>query len=311
MKETIAVVIVTYNRLGKLKKALASYDNQQRMPNHIIVVNNNSQDGTMEFLAEWESQSKEGVCHSVINLTENRGGAGGFRCGMQYALEHGADWIWIADDDAYLYDDTFTVLMQYIGSHDMTQVSCICGSVYTAGRIDIDHRRRACGHLVKLARKIPLKEYSKDEIKITETSYVGSCYKADALRLAGLPKEELFIYFDDTEHSHRVSKYGDIVLVPAIRILHDTGMASAFNPSALASWREYYLLRNHVFALKHYHTLTYFLYSFYKKMETYVIYLRTHRNKELLHMRLAAINDGQRAKLGIHPLYKPGYVINY
>ena len=309
MKETIAVVIVTYNRLGKLKKALASYDNQQRMPNHIIVVNNNSQDGTMEFLAEWESQSKEGACHSVINLTENRGGAGGFRCGMQFALEQGAEWIWIADDDAYPYDDAFNILCQYIENHDMSHVACICGAVHTAGHIDIDHRRRIKGPLIKLAQKVPIDEYSRKEILIHETSYVGSCYKAEALRLAGLPKEELFIYFDDTEHSHRVSAHGEIVLVPSIKICHDTGVALAYDPKALSSWREYYLLRNHVFALKNYHTLTYFLYSLYKKMETYVIYLRTHRNKELLRMRLAAIRDGQCGNLGIHPLYKPGFVI--
>ena len=47
----VAAVIVTYNRLEKLKNAIAAYENQLCKPTYIIVVNNASNDGTKEFLS--------------------------------------------------------------------------------------------------------------------------------------------------------------------------------------------------------------------------------------------------------------------
>ena len=53
----IGVVIVTYNRLEKLKIALKSYEKQSFKPQYILVVNNNSTDGTLEYLKEWKSKN--------------------------------------------------------------------------------------------------------------------------------------------------------------------------------------------------------------------------------------------------------------
>ena len=50
----ICVVIVTYNRIDKLKKSLKLYSNQEYLPSCIIVVNNNSTDGTKEYLDLWK-----------------------------------------------------------------------------------------------------------------------------------------------------------------------------------------------------------------------------------------------------------------
>ena len=52
----IDVVIVTYNRLGKLKRALTSYERQTRPFRNLVVVNNHSTDGTLEYLEAWRHQ---------------------------------------------------------------------------------------------------------------------------------------------------------------------------------------------------------------------------------------------------------------
>ena len=52
----VAVVVVTYNRLEKLKIALTHYEKQVLLPKYIIVINNNSIDGTDKYLAEWKNQ---------------------------------------------------------------------------------------------------------------------------------------------------------------------------------------------------------------------------------------------------------------
>ena len=73
----IGAVIVTFNRLEKLKKALQAYSEQTVQAKYIIVVNNASSDGTTEFLLEWKSDD-EGFEKVILNLPQNIGGSGGF-----------------------------------------------------------------------------------------------------------------------------------------------------------------------------------------------------------------------------------------
>ena len=64
----------------------------------IIVVNNNSSDGTYEYLQEIE---KNNEIVDVLNLDKNLGGSGGFSIGVKLAMEKTPqNWIFLADDDA-------------------------------------------------------------------------------------------------------------------------------------------------------------------------------------------------------------------
>ena len=63
----IGVVLVTFNRLNKLKIALESYNTQTYKPSYILVVNNNSTDGTTEYLEEWK-QTNQGYNKIVIRF---------------------------------------------------------------------------------------------------------------------------------------------------------------------------------------------------------------------------------------------------
>lgn len=308
-KPKIFVVLVTYNRLAKLKIALNSYEEQSWKPTHIIVVNNNSSDGTSEYLKEWESSPSLSK-HSVISSSQNLGGAGGFYLGMKKAVDLGAEWIWIADDDAYPANDALSILSKYIGNSKFSDVSCFCGTVFVgkSESIDTDHRRIQKKRIIRIPYHVPLSEYQKEIICIDEATYVGSCFKVGALNKAGLTNKDLFIYFDDTEHCHRIRKEGRILLIPNIKVFHDTASYQPPSPNVLATWRDYYLLRNHVYTLKHYHWITYIAYSLAKTVIAYKDYL-LNGNKELLAMMTTAINDGKNDRLGLHPVYKPGYEV--
>ena len=99
------VVIVTYNRIEHLKKSLELYTRQTKNPSRIIVVDNHSNDGTIDFLNSWESEVVKKKKKEVIYLPENLGGSGGFYLGKKKALELDVDWIMVADDDAYPNED--------------------------------------------------------------------------------------------------------------------------------------------------------------------------------------------------------------
>jgi rhamnopyranosyl-N-acetylglucosaminyl-diphospho-decaprenol beta-1,3/1,4-galactofuranosyltransferase len=110
MCETIAAIIVTFNRKHLLTQCLNALLSQTRVPDKIVVVDNASSDGTPELL-----QEKGYLDNSVIDyvrLPENTGGAGGFHEGMKRAYEGNYDWLWLMDDDGYPAPDCLEKLLE-------------------------------------------------------------------------------------------------------------------------------------------------------------------------------------------------------
>ena len=94
MLKNVVAVIVTFNRLEKLKICL-----EKTLENNfyrVVVVNNCSTDGTFKWLAEHNDPRL-----IVIDSKENLGGAGGFECGFRFAAERllDANWLVCFDDD--------------------------------------------------------------------------------------------------------------------------------------------------------------------------------------------------------------------
>ena len=97
--QKIIAVVVTHNRKSDLKRCLDSLLSQSHPPHFVIVVDNASSDGTGEMVCrEFSTQSRIIYRH----LGRNLGGAGGFHFGSKFALERGADWVWLMDDDCLL-----------------------------------------------------------------------------------------------------------------------------------------------------------------------------------------------------------------
>ena len=103
----IFIVIVTYNRLKYLQKTVFEC---VKTNTNIIVVNNNSIDGTLDYL-EKVKHIYENIY--VFNLEKNIGGSGGFAFGISKAIEYGADWIWVMDDDVYPVEGSLGRMLPY------------------------------------------------------------------------------------------------------------------------------------------------------------------------------------------------------
>ena len=305
----ITLVIVTFNRLIKLKHSLDCYENQSYNFSNLIVVNNNSNDGTKEFLSEWEN-AKSSYAKYVINLSSNMGGSGGFYEGEKFAMSLNPDWIYVADDDAYANPDMIQKFVDYITTHNTTDISAICGAVYEmSGDISYEHRSRInykFGFIYK-KENVSSIEYRQDSFEIDAFSYVCTFMKAKSIKLIGYCNPDLFIYFDDTEHSLRLKKIGKIICVPSIIINHDGGgNQTKNNNDILLDWRKYYSLRNQIYTLFINNPLSAIyelLYSGQHLMRHYI------SSAECVKMIFAALLNGTFGRLGIHKKYKPGFNI--
>lgn len=297
------VVLVTFNRLDELKKSVPCYENQTVKPKYMIIVDNCSTDGTKEYLKQWLTIDSR-IDKKVIFLPENRGGSGGFYAGMKAAAERtDADWIWVADDDAFPETYDFEKAKDFVGNHPelMEEVSAFCGMCEYEGRVASVQRARFKKTLFGTHEVVvPASEYKRKEyFEIDLYSFVGTFMKRDALIKAGLPREDFFIYLDDYEHAMRMRKQGKLICVPGILIHHKDNYFYDHG----VSWRDYYATRN------------------------VVIMYQTHLDKKSLRLRIMrrlltayssgnkmkikvfkeAIADGKAGKTGVHPVYRPGW----
>lgn len=300
----ICCIVVTCNRLVTLEKTLLAYENQILKPKYLVVIDNNSKDGTKEYLKKWELDTKDDMEKHVIFLDDNIGGAGGFYTGFKYALTLPIDWIWVADDDAYPSKDAIFNLNHHI-LQVADGVSALCGAVWEDGKISTDHRRRYRTEGYKLIEEsIPVTSYNKQEFLIDLFSYVGTIIRAKDLKKAGLTNKDYFIHCDDTEHSLRVGKVGKIVCFPDVKIMHE-----AKGKDKRIDWRYYYDARNRYAMLKE-HFPHIYRYEYLKdKIDAY-IHIALRRRKDVYKIKLDALMDADKGVLGRSEIYKPGFKLN-
>lgn len=293
----IGVVIVTYNRISKLKKALKIFSNQTIKPDYVVVVNNASTDDTPYFLKEWQ-ESDEGYSKYTLNIPRNIGGSGGFYEGLKFASKLNSDWIWVSDDDAFPADNAIEEAQKYLDP----SLSAICGEVINNGEIDLSHRRNyRLGKFKVFSEDIPKSEYRKDKFELTCFSYVGAIINKAKLEKIGLPRKEYFIWYDDTEHSLRLHKVGKIICVPAVKVYHNVGIENN-----KLNWKTYYGIRNRADLIKRHFPKKYYHYYCRINLIKALInnILGNHTKAELLK---SAILDSKSNNMGINKVYKPGW----
>lgn len=309
------IAIVTYNRLEKLKKALLHYEQQTHAFRNLIIVNNCSTDGTGEFLTEYCSQKHDKFQTVLINTDENLGGSGGFYLGQKKALELNADWVMVADDDAYAAPDMVEQFYNFIEHHDSSKISAVCAAVYNMdGSICTSHRDHCLiSHKKRSIYKVfsrkhsSIEEYSKDYFNIDFLSYVGAFLNTSTLRKSGLVNPLYFIYHDDAEHSFRLKKHGDILVVPKIKITHEGGIETTISENITLSWRNYYDKRNETHMLLHHCPRTIikdFLFLFRCLIGAWIHNITPTIYEEIEHTSKI---DALFGRLGKHKKYKPGW----
>ncbi len=246
-KSTVAAVIVTYNRLEKLKTVLEHLESQSHPLSYVVLVNNASSDGTREYLESYISERErfDGPQFELMNLPQNIGGAGGFSAGMKRAYELGCDYVWISDDDGYPEQSALEKLLD--GYHAAVaelglDVPFACSVVkFTDGSICEMNNPVTAWDWGRLIVK------GQNSVLVTSCSFVSVLVPRWVLEDFGLPYKEYFIWFDDAEYTRRLSKGCPGVQVLDSVVVHDMGENKGVNFGQINegnAWKFAYGVRN-------------------------------------------------------------------
>lgn len=192
----IVAVIVTYNRLDLLKECIFALT-KSKYKVDILIVNNNSQDGTREFLLEVNQIYKDVKFH-IYNLDENLNGAGGFNYGILKACTLNYDYIWLMDDDCIVNENSLSKLVEideelqgkygFLSSKVVWKDNSIC-------KTNVQRN--------KIARRV--KDFKSKLVKVDFASFVSLFVKKKDVINIGLPIKEFIIWTDDLEWTRRLT----------------------------------------------------------------------------------------------------------
>lgn len=259
MSVSVYAVIVTYNRKALLAECLDSVLNQTYKVSKTIIVNNNSTDGTVDFLKERGYLDNPSI--ELLNLPQNIGGAGGFYEGMKYARDNAnqPDFIWIMDDDTI---PTQNCLEELVIANDNIdeEVSFLASSV------------RGLNNEAMNVPKIARKQFSKytdwyshldkGMAQIVKATFVSLLINIKAVKKCGLPWKEFFIWGDDSEYTQRIIRdFGPAYMVGKSLAIHkrvgsdELSLVKESNPNRIKMYFYYY--RNNLIGFWEYESALY------------------------------------------------------
>ena len=252
----VAAIVVTYNRLEKLKKVIAAIGNQTVPVGSLVIIDNASTDGTGDYLASVVSE----LPLNVVTMDENVGGAGGFAEGLVRGYTAGADHLWIMDDDCYPEPDALEKLIE--GFDDSVEalgpdVPFACSVVvYTDGEI------------CEMNNPVPSWDWGRlivrgqNNVMVTACSFVSVLIPRWVIAEYGLPYRDYFIWFDDREYTMRLTRRCPGVQVLESRVIHDMGENKGVNFAMVTpanAWKFSFGVRNESSYLLHHRGILYFL----------------------------------------------------
>ena len=199
----ILAVVVTHNREALLKRCIHNLDNQSRPPDEILVIDNNSTDGTNQFLQKQE-----------INFIkqENLGSAGGWFAGIKYGLLHNFDLCWLMDDDGFPDSNSLFLLEE---SYDK-KYSCLSSLVVD----ETNHNQLVFPMPVLNKKGFPtLKPFRRKFYTISsfqEPQFIypfahlfnGALISVQAVKEIGNINKNYFLMGDEVDYFFRLKKVG-------------------------------------------------------------------------------------------------------
>lgn len=284
-----AALIVTYNRLTKLKTCLQA---SCALPfDFIIVINNASSDGTKEWLKTLTDKRLK-----IFNLEKNTGGAGGFKYGVNYIVDSvDVDWVFCFDDDAY---PDINLLNNFYKA-DKKDYQLFCSKVITPQGItcpmNIPYKKLPHNFITTLHYKLHTQKYlptSTIPCEVESFSFVGVILHKDVLsQHSHAIIEDFFIYFDDLAFSHYLNTMGyKILYLPNLIFVHDIDS----NSNIYSGRKIYYLVRNLIISHKIFNQKPLFTIPVIISRIIFISFLsffKTHK-KETLVTLFKAIRDG-------------------
>ena len=294
----ISIVILTYNQHEYTRECLLSLQEINYSNYEIIVVDNASEDGSVQKL------TKEFPNIGVIRNSRNLGVSGGRNAGVRLAIKKGTDYVMFLDNDTVVDPDAIGELVLVAESD--TEIGGVSPKVYY-------HNSRIICSTIGIVPSLIFRPRTRgggetdsgqyDEI--VEGDWLSGCaglFKREVFEKVGYLDETFSPYgAEDTDWGIRVRNAGyRLVYTPSAKVWHNESSKSTEDPR-----KNYHIIRATIILWrKHIKpaaiplTMLWFIYDLGKHISKFLI----RRDWLFIRSIRLGIKDGARARIT-----KPGY----
>ncbi|MFH1832964.1 MAG: glycosyltransferase family 2 protein [Candidatus Levyibacteriota bacterium] len=274
----IAIVILHFNGEKDTLRCLDSIEQLSceagsRFARQVIVVDNGSDEEfkVPAFAPSTPLRASAGKQNSikevkVIRNERNLGFAGGNNVGIKYALENGADYVLILNNDTLVDKGLITELLKVADSDE--KIGIVAPKIYFAKGFEFHkdrYRESERGRIIWYAGGIMdwkniighhrgVDEVDKGQFeKVEETDYATGCcmlIKKEVFEMIGFLDKKYFLYYEDSDFSQRSKLVGyKIKFVPKAIVWHKNAGSAGGSGSSM---QDYYITRNRlIFGIKY------------------------------------------------------------
>lgn len=238
-RETVAIVVVTYNRADMLRGLLDGLTKLDQPADAVIVVNNASTDHTAQVLAEAITPNLQ-----VIDSPENLGGAGGFHLGTKAAVEQGWDRLYLIDDDVVPAHDCLEVLLAQDEDCLFSVREDKNGKLIELAALKFDLRNPLAikPKTASVMDTYPTRDALPERVAVENVAFEGFMIRRTVLEEIGLPDPSYFIFYDDVDLAIRARRAGRTIW--AVRDAVLVRQLDFSQQHDLAGWKGFYMYRN-------------------------------------------------------------------
>jgi len=215
----VFIVVLNWNGKDDTMECLESLQKLVYPNFEIVVVDNGSTDGSEDVIRSLFPA----VC--VIQTGANLGYAGGNNAGIRFATSHGADYVWILNNDSTVDPKALTALVATAKTDP--RISFVGSKIYFYDKPDVIWCVGGTIDLVDGGRTDHPGNGQMDRGQfdcIADVGYVSGCSllaSKDAISAIGLIPEEYFLYFEETDWNVAAQRMGyRTVLSPASLVWH-------------------------------------------------------------------------------------------
>jgi rhamnopyranosyl-N-acetylglucosaminyl-diphospho-decaprenol beta-1,3/1,4-galactofuranosyltransferase len=276
--ERIAAVVVTYNRKQLLGECVDSLLRQTHPFDALYMIDNDSTDGTYEYLLdrqwissiEGHAEQPQETVRSVhppqwagtlevhyVHMPQNTGGAGGFAEGMERAAGAGFDWLWLMDDDVLTAPDALEVLVRqkerlaaaHAGPFILNSL-VLARDPSDGDSLAFPLREFSAGASPKIGvqhwRLSDVSGDVRDGLYPWTCPFNGTFMPARAVAQVGPPRRELFIFGDEMDFQFRSTRRFALYTAVESKVFHPRPQAGVLD------WKQYYMIRNMFVVNRHF-----------------------------------------------------------
>jgi len=220
MADRVLIIILCYNGADYLRDCLSSLSklNYSKDSFEILVIDNASTDNSVATINSLQSTINNLI---LIQNKTNLGFATGNNIGLQYAINHNFDYVYLLNQDTVVEPDFLEKAVE-IGESDI-QIGAVQSKLLLfQDKTKINSIGNEIHYLgFGFAGGYQLPDQELEVREITYSSGAASLYRILALKQVGLFNPDFFMYHEDTDLGWRLWLFGfKIILAPKSVVYH-------------------------------------------------------------------------------------------